>query len=51
MIEKITGLKICKCGGDSLPNKIHMTDVYGKSVEVLICPECCGQIEYEKEEE
>lgn len=43
MIENIEGLKTCKCGGDSLPNKTHMTDVGGKSVEVLICPECGGQ--------
>jgi predicted SprT family Zn-dependent metalloprotease len=51
MIENIDGLKTCKCSGDSLSNKAHLTDVYGKSVEVLICPECSGQIEFNEEKE
>ena len=50
MLEEIEGLKTCKCGGDSIPDKAHMTDVGGKSVEVLICPECGGQIEFFPEE-
>lgn len=51
MIENIKDLKTCKCGGDSLPNRVYMTDVNGQSVEVLICLECGGQIEFPQLEE
>lgn len=52
MSEKIEGLKDCKCKDqDCLPNRAYLTDVYGKSVMVLLCPTCGGQIQTEEGEE
>jgi hypothetical protein len=51
MSEEIEGLAFCAClDQDSLPGFAWLTDVYGKSVMVLICPACGGQIKTEKEE-
>ncbi len=52
MTEKIEGLKNCKCiDMDCLPNKVFLTDINNKSVEVLICPVCGGQIKTTEEED
>ena len=51
MSENIEGLAFCACPDqDCLPSIAWMTDVSGKSVEVLICPTCGGQIKTEEDE-
>jgi hypothetical protein len=53
MTEKIEGLKNCTCRDmDCLPNRTYMSNIYNKSVEVLLCPVCGGQVEtYDEKEE
>ena len=49
-MSEIDGLKNCDCvDQDCLPNKTFLTNTEGKSVEVLLCPTCGGQIETETE--
>jgi len=51
MSEEIEGLAFCTCSDqDCLPSIAWLTDVNRKSVEVLICPTCGGQIKTEAEE-
>jgi predicted RNA-binding Zn-ribbon protein involved in translation (DUF1610 family) len=40
----IEGMNVCECGGDSLPDRVWLTNEEGKSELVFVCPECGGQI-------